>query len=325
VVASLYVVQLAGKKMKRRSGMSVHDALFKRFLTHKETAQDFLTVHLPAHLRKLCDLETLKLESGSFIDDDLRACYSDVLYSVSMRDKPGYLYALIEHQSSPDKHMAFRLMRYSVAAMQRHLEAGNRSLPLVIPILFYHGSVSPYPGSLCWLDEFDDPVLAGQLYSAAFPLVDVTVIPDEQIIEHKRIALLELLQKHIRQRDLTLILDKLVTTLLPGYTTAQQLNTAIHYLIGTGNTPAPVAFLRQLALRTPQHKDALMTIAEHLEELGRRKGFRQGRLEGRKEGRNDGQKAEALRIANNMLSSGFDKALVLQITGLSEDDVAHQH
>ena len=77
-----------------------------------------------------------------------------------------------------------------------------------------------------------------------------------------------------------------------------------------------------------------MTIAEHLEELGRRKGFRQGKKEGlnvglkegHKEGHKEGQKAEALRIANHMLSSGFDKALVLQITGLSDEDVAHfQH
>jgi recombination-promoting nuclease RpnD len=39
--------------------------------------------------------------------------------------------------------------------MQRHIEHDKRRpLPLVIPMLFYHGSRSPYPWSLCWLDEF---------------------------------------------------------------------------------------------------------------------------------------------------------------------------
>ena len=316
--------------MNRSSGTSVHDALFKRFLSNKETAQDFLDIHLPAHLRELCDLESLKLESGSFVDDNLRTCYSDVLYSVNMRDAQGYIYALIEHQSSPDRHMAFRLMRYSVAAMQRHLDAGHARLPVVIPILFYHGKVTPYPWSLCWLDEFQDPQLAGRLYHAPFPLVDVTVIPDEQIMAHRRIALLELLQKHIRQRDVTLLLDKLVSTLLLGYTTSQQLHTAIHYLLSTGSTPTPVAFLHQLAQRAPQHKDTLMTIAEQLKELGRRKGFRQGHKEGHKqghkEGQLEGQKAEALRIASVMLNNGLDKQQVLQLTGLAEADLAHcQH
>ncbi|XNM47522.1 Rpn family recombination-promoting nuclease/putative transposase [Escherichia coli] len=31
--------------------------------------------------RKLCDLTTLKLEPKSFIDDDLRQYYSDLLWS----------------------------------------------------------------------------------------------------------------------------------------------------------------------------------------------------------------------------------------------------
>ena len=73
-----------------------------------------------------------------------------------------------------------------------------------------------------------------------------------------------------------------------------------------------------------------MTIAEQLEELGRRKGFRQGRNEGRHEGRQEGrlqgreegQKAEALRIACEMLRSGMDKAVVQRLTGLSDAELA---
>jgi predicted transposase YdaD len=36
--------------------------------------------------------------------------------------------------------MAFRLLRYALAAMQRHLDAGHKELPLVIPMLFYHAA-----------------------------------------------------------------------------------------------------------------------------------------------------------------------------------------
>ncbi len=89
-----------------------HDALFKQFLTHPETARDFLQQHLPPALLKTCDLSTLRLESGNFVEEDLRAYYSDVLYSLKTGKGDGYVYCLIEHQSSPDKHMAFRLIRY---------------------------------------------------------------------------------------------------------------------------------------------------------------------------------------------------------------------
>ncbi|CRY41067.1 putative transposase [Yersinia enterocolitica] len=176
-----------------------HDALFKNFMTQPATACDLLEFHLPPELRQLCDLSTLRLESGSFIENNLRACYSDVLYSLKTTAGDGYVYALIEHQSSPDKHMAFRMMRYAIAAMQSHLEAGNDQLPLVIPMLFYHGMVTPYPYPMSWLHAFNQPALAGRLYSRDFPLIDVTVIPDNEIMTHRRIALLELLQKHIRR------------------------------------------------------------------------------------------------------------------------------
>ncbi|MBN0683754.1 Rpn family recombination-promoting nuclease/putative transposase, partial [Pseudomonas aeruginosa] len=110
---------------------------------------------------------TLHLESGHFVEDDLRPFYADILYSLKTTAGDGYIYALIEHQSTPDRHMAFRLMRYAIAAMQRHLDAGHDRLPLVIPVLFYHGLVSPYPFSLRWLDEFVAPELAGHLYHGA--------------------------------------------------------------------------------------------------------------------------------------------------------------
>lgn len=122
-----------------------NDAIFKHFLRHKAIARDFLQAHLPCELLAQCHLEILQLASGSFVEENLRASYSDILYALQTRDGPGYIYVLIEHQSTPDKLMPFRLMRYTLAAMQQHLDAGHSTLPLVIPMLFYHGSISPWP------------------------------------------------------------------------------------------------------------------------------------------------------------------------------------
>lgn len=130
--------------MKKRMTSTPHDAVFKRFLRHPETATDFLTLYLPEAIRQRCDFSTLRLQSASFIDEDLRAWYSDVLWSVQTTCGTGYVYVVIEHQSSPDSHMAFRLMRYAIAAMQRHLDAGHKTLPLVVPMLFYF-SMTPAP------------------------------------------------------------------------------------------------------------------------------------------------------------------------------------
>ena len=187
--------------MSKTTTPTPHDATFKAFLTHPDTARDFIELHVPAEFRAICDLSTLKLESGSFVEENLRAYYSEVLYSLKTTRGDGYIHVLIEHQSTPDRHMAFRLMRYAIAAMQRHLDAGHKQLPLVIPVLFYTGRQSPYPYSTDWLQEFSDPDLAARLYGTAFPFVDVTAIPDDDIMNHRSMAALTLLQKHIHRRD----------------------------------------------------------------------------------------------------------------------------
>ncbi|HFO2533874.1 TPA: Rpn family recombination-promoting nuclease/putative transposase [Yersinia enterocolitica] len=299
-----------------------HDALFKVFLTHPETARDFLDVHLPPALRQACDLNTLRLESGSFIEENLRAYYSDVLYSLKAGQGDGYIYALIEHQSTPDKHIGLRMMRYAIAAMQRHLDAGNDKLPLVIPILFYHGQVTPYPYSMNWLHAFSEPELAEQLYSHDFPLVDVTVISDDEIMTHRRMAILELLQKHVRQRDLAELLEQLVTLLLAGYTNNEQLTSLMNYMLQVGDTAAPENFIRELARRSPQHEEVLMTIAQKLEQKGIEKGRQEGLQEGRLEGRQEGVFEGKLEVARSMLASGLDRAMVMKMTGLTADDLA---
>jgi len=299
--------------MVAKKCVTPHDAVFKTFLTHAHTARDFLALHLPDWLLRICDLSTLRLTSGSFVEEDLRAYYSDILYSLQTTGKKGYVYVIIEHQSSPDRLMAFRLMRYAVAVMQRHLDAGHRHLPLVIPLLFYHGKQRPWPFSMRWTALFSEPDLAARLYSAPFPLVDVTVIADSEIARHRSMAALTLLQKHIRQRDLTGLFERLVTLMLQHSLTRKQRLALINYIIQAGEAPQAVRFIEQLAQRMPQQKEELMTIAEQLRQIGREEGLHEGRDKGQREAR--------LAIARNMLARGIDPTLVQEVTGLSAADL----
>jgi hypothetical protein len=68
-------------------------------------------------------------------------------------------------------------------------------------MLFYHGCREPIR-CYCWLDTLRRPRGGKTALFGAFPLVDITVVPDDEIMAHRRMALLELMQKHIRQRDL---------------------------------------------------------------------------------------------------------------------------
>ncbi|EAP0954608.1 Rpn family recombination-promoting nuclease/putative transposase [Salmonella enterica] len=281
-----------------------HDAFFKQFLMHPDTARDFLDIHLPAEIRGICDLDTLRLESSHSVEESLKEQYSDVLYSVKMQGTSGYIHVLIEHQSTADKKMAFRMMRYAIAAMHRLLKDENGPLPLVVPLLFYQGKTSPYPLSMSWLDMFALPELARRIYSEPFPLVDITVIPDDDIMQHRQIALLE----------------RLVTLISAEYTTESQLNSLLSYMVQRGHTDQPQVFYRELANRLPQ-EESMMTLAEWFEEQGMQKGVREGMLEGKREGLQEGKTEERRNIARRMLESGMTREAVAQITTLTDDEI----
>lgn len=282
--------------------LSHHDSLFKKFLGDITIAKDFLEIHLPENIRKLCDFSTLTMESGSFIESDLRSQCSDMLYSVQTTAGKGYIYTLIEHQSRPEKLMAFRLLRYSVAAMHQHLEQGNDTLPVVIPLLFYQGKTSPYPYSTQWLDCFADPELAKSVYTQAFPLVDVTVIPDQEIIKHRRVALMELVMKHIRARDM-LEFSQEIAGLLNQYVIQQELFKGLmYYIVERGNTSDAKQFLHQIAEKADDYREVLMTIAEQL--------------------RREGEKQASMNIARQMLESGMDRQSIMKFTGLTKIELS---
>ncbi|WP_411749821.1 Rpn family recombination-promoting nuclease/putative transposase, partial [Serratia marcescens] len=181
-----------------------------------------------------------------------------------------------------------------------------------------------------WLQEFDDPTLAGKLYTGDFPLVDVTVIPDEEIMGHRSMAALTLLQKHIRQRDLAELTDRLSAILLAGYLSSPQVISLIHYIIQAGESANAEAFVRELALRVPQHEEELMTIAQQLEQKGIEKGIEQGIQKGieqgiqlgEQRGIEKGEREASLKIARTMLANGLDRDAVMKMTGLTADDLA---
>lgn len=303
--------------MRKNRTPTPHDLVFKTFLSTMETARDFIAIHLPPALLQLCGLQTLQLESGSFIEEDLHPYFSDMLYSLKTACGDGYIHVLIEHQSSPDRHMAFRLMRYAIAAMQRHLEAGHNALPLVIPILFYQGRRSPYPNSMNWLDEFSDPVVAGRIYSQNFPLVDITVILDDEIMRHRSMAALTLIQKHIRQRDLPRLLDKLAILLTRNHISGQQVIALVNYMLQAGEAQDARTLLYEMAQRAPQYGDELMTLAEQLKQEGRNEGIQQGMQQGIQ----TGEREASRKIARAMLEKGIPAADIIEMTGVSAEEL----
>ena len=116
-----------------------HDKLFKRSFGDPITTANFLRHELSGPLARAIDWETLKLESGSFVDSQYRSSESDLLFSTLVGDKPARIYLLFEHQRTLERTIALRLLRYMVRIWERcHTSDSYQTLPVILPVVLAH-------------------------------------------------------------------------------------------------------------------------------------------------------------------------------------------
>lgn len=89
--------------------------------------------------------ETMKSESTSFVDTEFDPHHTDLLFSVQVADgpTPTFIYFLLEHQSTSDHDMPFRMLVYLTRIWKRdrkqrrkeHRRLRSGPLPLIIAVV----------------------------------------------------------------------------------------------------------------------------------------------------------------------------------------------
>jgi predicted transposase YdaD len=107
-----------------------HDAFFKHYFSQPTVAADFLRQHLPAEVMALLDLNQLRLEKDSFVDEKLRSYFSDMIYTaMTHADTPVRIAFLTEHKSYPDEWVNFQVLRYQVGYWVQEFDALHAKPP----------------------------------------------------------------------------------------------------------------------------------------------------------------------------------------------------
>jgi predicted transposase YdaD len=168
------------------SGKKPHDNLFQYVLSRPEHAAEHLKAQLPPEIVSMVRWETLSLQPGTFVDTDLEALHSDLLFEAKLSGRETlYLYLLCEHQSMPDPLLPIRLLRYMVRIWSRWLEQNKNKLPLpfLVPLVLYNGERRwNVPRDLAGLvAERHRESFASFLPDFTYVLQDLCRTPDEDI------------------------------------------------------------------------------------------------------------------------------------------------
>lgn len=148
----------------------------------RPVALELMQFALPPEIFAAIDLETLELSEDSFIDEQLRAHFTDICYTGKMKDGTNFRTTILfEHKSDlPESPITAQLFRYISNIWDSDIRQ-QRALTLTIPILIYHGTqpiVKETPAMLF------PGASADQLsYVPAFnyEIVDITRLSDEAI------------------------------------------------------------------------------------------------------------------------------------------------
>lgn len=176
-----------------------HDRFFRELAADPETAAGLLENFLPPEVRPLLDIGSLEIQKDSFVEPDLRAYYSDLLYRVMMAGLPSYVYLLFEHKSHPDRRVHVQVLKYIKPIWEDRRE---RPLPVVIPIVIYHGRTPwPFDPQFSKVFPLPDPALRPYFPDFRIVLADLSQYSDEEIRGAVITRTFLLLLKHIRAPD----------------------------------------------------------------------------------------------------------------------------
>ena len=126
-----------------------HDVFVRDFLADLDQARDFFRLILPPAFLAEFNLNALRAEPTSLIEETLTELQSDLLFSLTTRaGDPRQVYLLFEHKSYLDSGLLAQLLGYL-----SRLYLKQRVRTPIVPIVIYHGAV-PFTRQRRFPDEF---------------------------------------------------------------------------------------------------------------------------------------------------------------------------
>ncbi|MBS1253614.1 MAG: Recombination-promoting nuclease RpnA [Anaerolineales bacterium] len=296
---------------------SPHDHFFRMAFGRPEVARDFLHHYLSQPVRDLVDLSTLTPHKDSFVDEELRDHFSDLLYEVRLHsEKPAYVYLLFEHKSYSEPLIAFQLLRYMVRIWEVVPRGAKNKLRSIIPLVLYHGE-RVWKVKLNFGSLFEGPEELKRYFpDFEYHLIDLSDYSDEEIIGEVLLQASLLLLKHIFDPALAERLPDifgLLRELAQQQTGLEYLYAVLRYVSQAGKTVTEEDLRQAVETAFSKEGGALVaTIAERWTEQGFEKGIEQGIKQGIELGKQEGIQLGKQAGRHEGLLAGIEMALELR-------------
>ena len=285
-----------------------HDKVFREVLSIKEEALYLINKALKP---KKEIKEEIELYNSKFVTSKYEYRESDIIYKVKNKN----IFFIIEHQSTVDYSMVYRMLEYSVEIMRQIIEEKENKrkaykYPLIIPIVIYTGD-KKWNAKLCmrevrekieWYEEKEE-----------ISLVDINKYTREELLEEKNIlSKVMLLEKSKNEAEFIENVEKILQK--TEYKKIEKLKNIIRY---KAEGIIEKDEIEELLKKVKNEKEEInMTLAERIkrnEREERMKAKNEGRREGRREGKN--------KTIKKMLLLKLDENIIKEVTGAKDKEL----
>lgn len=255
------------------------------------------------------DLSSLKVKKESYLNEELKEFFSDLILEVVLNSKYDTkleLALLFEHKSYPDKFVLIQIGYYIFSHYLKAIK-NKKPLVLIIPIVYYHCRQKWRVPKLVKLFTEYGKSLTKYLPQFEYLFFSLNEIPKERLV-HIRNAMLTVAlvaqRSSSNQKELLEEIGRIINAIPVENLDWNFFELILVYFVGITDLRASEVIEIVEKLNTPIKEKAMTTLDRLVEK---------GKIEGRME--------EKVEVVLKSFSNGLSISLISNITSLSEGEV----
>ena len=286
---------------------SKHDKLFKIILSNKQEAAKFMNKVLKINYKIMA--EKLELYNKEYITTKFEKMESDIVYKIAEKNR----YIIIEHQSTVDRLMPYRIFQYTAELLREVIEKDkvkniNYLQPRIIAIVLYTGNRK---WNIQNIDDLQAPLEGYKKIKPPYILVDINKFSKRELLEDDlMITKAMLIEKEKSVEEILNSLEQIRKKILanPNKRQMQLFMTIVRYiLLSIDDEETKTLLQAEIEEMKGAEEDMLhatMVLNEAFE-----KREKKGRMAGIKE------------IAKKLLKQNMKIETISEITGLTIEEI----
>ena len=239
------------------------------------------------------DLDSLRLENVSYVDDNLKKHFADLVFSFMLQGAElptARVYLLFEHKSAPEPLVGMQILRY-MALQWKELYDQNMivgKLPPILPIVIYQGQDNWQPrGSFHDLVEMPSDSYKAYIPDFAFAFFSVRGLDAQKVQENVILRFYVEMINSLESQQIKEMLPRLVqgfVQALGSHTATEYIEIFLKYLTKSTEELEEADYQNALSYLPEGGERIMNTLAEQWRDQGKNEGLTEGIILGEQRG-----------------------------------------